>query len=168
MLQIHETAFIAEGAKIIGDVTIKENASVWYNAVIRGDRSPVIIGKCSNIQDNAVIHEDVDKTVVLGDYVTVGHGAIVHGCVIGDDTTVGMGAIIMNGARIGKNCVIGAGSLVTQNKEIPDGSLVMGSPAKVVRQLSQAEMEAFHRNTLSYVKEVQGKKTINFKKTMAP
>ena len=155
MGKIAETVYIAEGAKIIGDVTVEEGASIWYNAVIRGDRAPIRIGKCSNVQDNAVVHEDGSYPVTIGDYVTIGHGAIVHGCTVGDNTTIGMGAIIMNGAVVGKNCMIGAGALITQNKEIPEGSLVMGSPAKVIRSLTSEEIERFKENTMHYVEETK-------------
>ena len=155
MGKIAKTVYVAEGAKIIGDVTVEEGASIWYNAVIRGDRAPIRIGKYSNVQDNAVIHEDGAYPVTIGDYVTIGHGAIVHGCTVGDNTTIGMGAIIMNGAVVGKNCMIGAGALITQNKEIPEGSLVMGSPAKVIRSLTSEEMERFKENTMHYVEEAK-------------
>ena len=129
-MQIHDTAFIAPGAVVLGDVTIGENSGIWYNAVVRGDGDSIVIGKESNIQDNAVVHLGSGYPVEIGDHVTIGHGAIVHGCKIGDNTMIGMGAILMNGCKIGKNCIIGAGALVTQNVEIPDNSLVVGNPGK--------------------------------------
>ena len=119
-MQIHDTVFIAPGAVVLGDVTIGKNSGIWYNAVVRGDRDSIVIGKESNIQDNAVVHLGSGYPVEIGDHVTIGHGAIVHGCKIGDNTMIGMGAILMNGCKIGKNCIIGAGALVTQNVEIPD------------------------------------------------
>ena len=125
-MQIHDTAFIAPGAVVLGDVTIGENSGIWYNAVVRGDRDSIVIGRESNIQDNAVVHLGSGYPVEIGDHVTIGHGAIIHGCKIGDNTMIGMGAILMNGCKIGKNCIIGAGALVTQNVEIPDNSLVIG------------------------------------------
>ena len=117
-MQIHDTVFIAPGAVVLGDVTIGKNSGIWYNAVVRGDRDSIVIGKESNIQDNAVVHLGSGYPVEIGDHVTIGHGAIVHGCKIGDNTMIGMGAILMNGCKIGKNCIIGAGALVTQNVEI--------------------------------------------------
>ena len=150
---IHETAYIAEGAILQGNVRVEENASVWNNAVIRGDRGPIVIGRGSNVQDNVTIHLDTPFPVQIGENVTIGHGAIVHGCVIGDNTLIGMGAIIMNGAHIGKNCIIGAGALVTQGQEVPDGSLVMGLPGKVCRLVTEEELERSLKNARRYVEE---------------
>ena len=135
-MNIDKSVFIAEGAKVIGKVTIKENSSVWFNAVIRGDSSTIEIGKNSNVQDNAVIHTSKNSKVVIKDNVTIGHGAIIHGCTIGNNVLIGMGAIILDNARIEDNCIIGAGSLITQNKIIPEGSLVFGNPSKVIRNIS--------------------------------
>ena len=132
-MQIHDTVFIAPGAVVLGDVTIGKNSGIWYNAVGRGDRDSIVIGKESNIQDNAVVHLGSGYPVEIGDHVTIGHGAIVHGCKIGDNTMIGMGAILMNGCKIGKNCIIGAGALVTQNVEIPDNSLVVGNTEEEIR-----------------------------------
>ena len=131
--------YIAEGAVVKGQVTMADGASVWYNATVRGDSEPIEIGRNSNIQDNAVVHVDLSHSVRIGDNVTIGHSAI------------GMGAIVLNGARIGKNCIIGAGALVTQGTDIPDGSLAFGSPAKVVRALTADEIEENHRNAMHYV-----------------
>lgn len=128
---------IAEGAAVVGDVTLAKGVSVWYNAAIRGDQGPIVIGENTNVQECAVIHE----TTTIGAGCTIGHGAIVHGCTIGDNTLVGMGAIILTGARVGNDCVIGAGALVTGKMDIPGGSLVLGSPAKVVRPASEAELQ---------------------------
>ena len=147
--------YLAEGAVVKGDVTLGDDASVWYNATIRGDSNPVVIGERTNVQDNAVIHVELTHPVNIGKNVTIGHGAIVHGCEIGDNTLIGMGAIILNGAKIGKNCIIGAGALVTQNTNIPDGSLAFGNPAKVIRQVTEEEKAANRTNALKYVREAK-------------
>ena len=157
-MQIHDTAFIAPGAVVLGDVTIGENSGIWYNAVVRGDRDSIVIGKESNIQDNAVVHLGSGYPVEIGDHVTIGHGAIVHGCKIGDNTMIGMGAILMNGCKIGKNCIIGAGTLVTQNVEIPDNSLVIGNPGKVKRAVTEEEIRWNLENARIYVEEAQEEK----------
>lgn len=151
--EIHLGAFIAPGAAVYGEVKIEDKCSVWFHATVRGERAPVVIKEGSNIQDNCVVHVDAGYGVTIGKNVTVGHGAIVHGCRIGDNTLIGMGAILLNGAVIGKNCVIGAGALVTQNTVIPDNSLVIGSPAKVKRQVTQDEVSANLSNAKHYVEE---------------
>lgn len=153
--RIHETAFIAPGAVVLGDVTLGADVGVWYNATVRGDRGPVVIGRGSNIQDNAVVHLDSGHPVVIGENVTVGHGAIVHGCIIGDNSLVGMGAIIMNGAHIGKNCIVGAGALVTQGMQVPDNSLILGSPAKIKRSVTEEELAGNLHNAQLYVEEAR-------------
>ena len=130
-MNIDKSVFIAEGAKVIGNVTIKEDSSVWFNAVIRGDSSTIEIGKRSNVQDNAVIHTSRNSKVVVGDNVTIGHGAIVHGCSIGNNVLIGMGAIVLDNAVIGDNCIIGAGSLITQNKVIPPNGIFQGTEVYV-------------------------------------
>jgi carbonic anhydrase/acetyltransferase-like protein (isoleucine patch superfamily) len=127
--------FVAPGARLIGRVILREGASVWFNAVLRGDNEPIEIGEGSNVQDGAVFHTDPGCPLTLGPDVTVGHQAILHGCTVGAGSLIGMGAVVLNGARIGEGCLIGANALVTEGKEIPDGSLVMGQPGKVVRQL---------------------------------
>ena len=132
-------AFIAKTATVIGDVTLGAHSSVWYGAVLRGDINRIVVGHHSNVQDNAVLHLADDFACVLGNWVTVGHGAIVHACRVGDECLVGMGAVILDGAVIGKQSIIGAKALVTQGTKIPPGSLVLGAPAKVVRQLTKAE-----------------------------
>src|SRR6266446_4493704 len=131
--------YIAKGAVVLGDVSIGDHSSVWYNAVVRGDINRIAIGHHSNIQDNAVLHLADDFPCVLGNYVTVGHGAIVHACTVGDEVLVGMGSTIMDGAVIGEQSVIGAGAVVTQGTKVPPGSLVLGTPARIVRELSQEE-----------------------------
>lgn len=153
MPQIEESAFIAPDAAVYGDVTIGADCSVWFHATIRAEWSAIHIGKGSNIQDNCVVHVDPGHVVEIGKNVTVGHGAILHGCKIGDNTLVGMGAIILNGAVIGKNCIIGAGALVTQNTVIQDNCLVIGSPAKVKRRVTLQEAAANQINARRYVKE---------------
>lgn len=150
---IHENTFVAPGAVVLGKVTLSEECSVWYNATVRGDRERVIINKGSNVQDNAVVHVEDGYGVVIGRGVTIGHGAIVHGCNIDDNTLIGMGAIILNGAKIGKNCIIGAGALVTQNTIIPDNSLVIGNPGKVLRQVSENEIQTNRHNAQAYIEE---------------
>lgn len=153
--KINSTAFIADGAKIMGKVKIAKNASVWYNAVLRGDDNRIVIGENSNVQDNAVIHMSSNSETIVGQYVTIGHSAIVHGAILDDNVLVGMGAIILDNAHIGKNSIVGAGSLVTKGKEYPEGSLIMGSPAKFIRKLSQEEIDSIKKNAEDYVKKSQ-------------
>ncbi len=152
-----DKAIIYEGAKVVGDVKLGNNVSIWYNAVIRGDIEPITIEDNSNIQDNCVLHVSEDYPVKIGKNVSVGHGAIVHGCTIEDDVLVGMGAIILNGAHITKNCLIGAGALVTENKTFEEGSLILGSPAKAVRKHTDEEIEGIRENADEYVKLAFGK-----------
>lgn len=153
MGQIHKTAYIAEGAIVLGNVTIEEEASVWFHTTIRGDRAAILIGKRSNIQDNCVIHVDSAHPVTIGENVTIGHSAVIHGCKIGDNSLIGMGAILLNGCVVGKNCIIGAGSLLPQNTIIPDNSLVLGSPARIKRTVTAQEITANKENALFYAKE---------------
>ena len=148
--QTDDTVVILPGAVVVGDVTFGPDCSVWFNAVLRGDGKPISLGAGVNIQDCAVLHSDLYPTV-LGDYVTVGHGAIVHGCTVGDNTVVGMGAILLNGARVGKNCMVGAGAVVTGKTDAPDGSLLLGSPAKVARPLTAEELAGLRQNAEHYV-----------------
>lgn len=143
--------YIAPGAFVIGDVTLGQNVGIWYNAVVRGDTNSIYIGNNTNVQDNSTLHTDKDFKLHIGDGVTIGHNAVVHGCTVGDNTVIGMGSIILSGAAIGKNCIVGAGSLVTGKMNIPDGSLVMGSPARVARQLTETEIEANRENAVHYV-----------------
>ena len=150
-----EQIFQAEGSRIIGDVIIGEDSSVWYNAVIRADDGPIRIGARSNIQDNCVLHVDEGYPITIGDDVTVGHGVILHGCTIGDNTTIGMGSIVLNGAVIGRDCMIGAGTLITQNKVIPDGSMVYGNPAKVRRALTEEEIASNQESARDYVEKAK-------------
>ncbi len=147
---IDKDAFVAENASVLGDVTVGEGSSIWYSAVARGDIAPITIGKYSNIQDNATVHNETNIPAIVGDYTVVGHNAIVHGCKIGNNCLIGMGSIILNRAEIGDNCIIGAGTLITQGKVIPPNSLVMGSPGKVVRQVTEEELEKVRKNAIRY------------------
>ena len=143
--------YIAAGAYVGGDVTLGNEVGIWYNAVVRGDSGSIEVGSQSNIQDNCTVHTDPGHKVVIGKSVSIGHNAVVHGCTIGDNTVIGMGSIILNGAVIGKNCIIGAGALVTGKTVVPDNSMAFGNPAKVVRQLTDAEVEANRHNAGHYV-----------------
>jgi gamma-carbonic anhydrase len=143
--------YIARGAVVLGDVTLGRGASVWYNAVLRGDINRIVIGAGSNIQDNAVVHLADDYPCLIGDYVTVGHSAIVHACSIGDECLIGMGAVILDGAELGEQCLVGAKALVTQHCKIPLGSLVLGAPAKVARPLTPEERDSLKPWAEKYV-----------------
>ena len=143
--------WIAETATVLGRVVLKRNASIWFGAVLRGDNDPIIIGENSNVQDGSIIHTDLGSPTVIGANCTIGHMVMLHGCTIGDNTLVGIGAIVLNGARIGKNCLIGAGSLITENKVIPDNSMVMGSPGKVVRDVTAEQAQMLTASALHYV-----------------
>lgn len=148
---IHSSVYVSDSARVIGNVEIGQDSSVWFGAVVRGDVCFVKIGKCSNIQDNAVIHVNHNVPTIIGDYVTIGHGAIVHAATISDYVIVGMGAILLDNVKVGRNVIIGAGALITPRTEIPDGVLVLGSPAKIIRELSQEEIEKIKRNAMEYV-----------------
>jgi carbonic anhydrase/acetyltransferase-like protein (isoleucine patch superfamily) len=149
--QIHPSVYLAEGVRIAGDVTIGEESSVWFNAVLRGDCAAIRIGSGSNIQDNAVIHADPGVPCIIGNGVTVGHTAIVHGAEIGDNVLIGMHSVVMNRAKIGANSIIGVGAVVTEGSEVPPNSLVMGLPGKVKRELSEAEIQGNHMAARHYV-----------------
>ena len=129
--------WIAPDAQVMGNIVLKENASVWFGAVLRGDNDPIVIGENSNVQDGAVMHTDIGCPLTLGVNVTVGHQAMLHGCTVGDNSLIGIGATVLNGAKIGRNCLIGAHALVGEGKEIPDNSMVLGMPGKVVRELGE-------------------------------
>jgi carbonic anhydrase/acetyltransferase-like protein (isoleucine patch superfamily) len=149
--QISDSAWVAESAQVMGNVELADDASVWFGAVIRGDTETIRIGRRSNIQDMSVLHADVGMPLTVGEDVTVGHKVMLHGCTIGDGSLIGIGAVVLNGARIGKGCLVGAGSLVTEGKEFPDGSMIMGSPAKVVRQLTPEQLEGLRLSAQHYV-----------------
>lgn len=146
-----EGQFIAPGAAVIGDVVMHENASVWFNCVLRADGDRIEIGAGSNIQDGSVLHVDPGFPLTIGKRVTVGHNAMLHGCTVGDGTLVGINAVVLNGAKIGRGCLIGANALVTEGMEIPDGSMVLGSPAKVKRHLSEEQQLLLMHNADHYV-----------------
>lgn len=152
---LQSAAFVAPGSVVRGDVTLGEGASIWYNAVLRGDLAPISIGENTNIQDGAVVHVDSGHPVKVGNTVTVGHCAVLHGCTIGDEALIGMGAIILNGAVIGNGCIIGAGALVTGGTVLPDNTLALGSPAKAVRPVRPDERAATVANSMLYVKEAK-------------
>lgn len=147
---IPQDCWIAPNASVIGNVHLGAGSSIWFGVVIRGDNEPIRIGAATNVQDNSVLHSDPEFPLTIGDGCTIGHRAIVHGCTIGDTTLVGMGAIVLNGANVGRNCLIGAGALVPEGREIPAGSLVVGVPGKIVRQLSPAEIEGLNRSAQHY------------------
>ena len=143
--------WIASNAIIIGDIVIKNDASIWFNVVLRGDIEKIEVGEGSNIQDGSVLHTDPGYPLTIGKGVTVGHMVMLHGCTIGDDTLIGIGSTILNNSKVGKNCIIGANTLVTENKIIPDNSLVLGSPGKVIRQVSQEEIDHIKENAKEYI-----------------
>jgi carbonic anhydrase/acetyltransferase-like protein (isoleucine patch superfamily) len=151
--EIHKTAFIASEATIIGDVHIHENTTVWPGAVLRGDNEPIIIGENTNLQEGAILHADPGFPLTIGQNVSVGHQAMLHGCSVGEGSLIGIQAIVLNGASIGRNCLVAAGAVVTENKSYPDRSLILGSPAKVFRELTDAEIADMHSNTADYVKK---------------
>ena len=143
--------WIAPSASVIGDVVLKNNASVWFGAVLRGDNDTIVIGENSNVQDNSVLHTDHGFPLVIGANVTIGHMVMIHGATIGDGSLIGIGAILLNGARIGRNCIVGAGALVTEGKVFPDDSLLLGSPARVARPVTEAERAMLAGSALHYV-----------------
>jgi carbonic anhydrase/acetyltransferase-like protein (isoleucine patch superfamily) len=147
--------FIADSAAVIGSVTLHQNASIWFNCVVRGDTDELVIGENSNVQDGSVLHTDPGLKLRVGRDVTVGHMVMLHGCEIGDNTLVGIKSVILNGAKIGRNCIIGANTLITEGKQIPDGSLVMGSPGKVVRPVTPQEIQAITLSAQHYVQNAK-------------
>lgn len=151
--QIHPTTFVAPNATILGDVTIGAECGIFFGAVLRAESAPVTVGERTNIQDNCILHIDATFPLTVGSDCTIGHGAILHGCTIGDNTLVGMGAIVLNGAVIGRDCIIGAGALVPQGAVIPDGSMVIGMPAKVRRELTEEEKAANTDSARRYKEE---------------
>jgi carbonic anhydrase/acetyltransferase-like protein (isoleucine patch superfamily) len=147
--------FVAPSADIIGDVRLQPDSSIWFGAVLRGDIERITIGRGANIQDGTVCHTDPDNPCVVGDYVTVGHMAMLHGCTIGEGSLIGIGATLLNGSRIGKNCIVGAHALVTENKSFPDNTVVMGVPAKIVRDVTATDRAALRANAERYIKRAQ-------------
>ena len=147
---IAEDVFIAPGAMIIGNVTIHEGASIWYNTVVRGDSAPIVIGPRTNVQDNCTLHVDADAPLTIGEECTLGHGAVVHGATVGDRVLVGMNAVVLSHAQVGSNTIIGACALVGERKSIPEKVLAVGVPAKVLRELTQAEQEGIVDSAAGY------------------
>ena len=153
--KLGKDAYVADSAQVIGKVTLEENVSVWFGTIIRGDSEHLHIGRNSNIQDACVLHADEGIPLTLGENVSVGHKAMLHGCTVGDGSLIGIGAVVLNHAKIGKHCLVGAGALVTEGKEFPDGSMILGSPAKAVRQLTPEQMVGLQRIAQHYVENTQ-------------
>lgn len=151
MPAVGQDVFIAPGAQVIGDVELKDGVSIWHNAVLRGDEAKITVGRDSNVQDNSTLHCDKGQELTVGENVTVGHNAILHSCTVGDGSLIGMGAILLNGVVVGKSCLIAAGALLTPRTIVPDNSMVMGSPAKVKRELSPEEIKGMLDNAAEYV-----------------
>ncbi|MBK6867085.1 MAG: gamma carbonic anhydrase family protein [Burkholderiales bacterium] len=149
--QIDATAWVADSAQVMGKVILGPDASVWFGCVLRGDTETMTVGEGSNIQDLTVMHADLGMPLTIGKHVTVGHKVMLHGCTIGDGSLIGIGSVVLNGARIGKNCLVGAGSLVTEGKEFADGSMIMGAPARAVRQLTPEQMQGLRQSAQNYV-----------------
>jgi carbonic anhydrase/acetyltransferase-like protein (isoleucine patch superfamily) len=145
------SAWVADNAQVMGNVTLGEDCSVWFGATLRGDTETITVGRGSNVQDGSVLHADVGMPLVIGERVTVGHMVMLHGCTIGDESLIGIGAVVLNGVKIGKHCLVGAGSLVTEGKEFPDGSMIMGSPARVVRSLTPEQIEGLRGSAQHYI-----------------
>jgi carbonic anhydrase/acetyltransferase-like protein (isoleucine patch superfamily) len=152
---LHATAFVAPSAQLIGSVVLEQGASVWFNVVMRGDNDILTIGRDSNVQDGAIVHTDAGIRMTIGRGCTIGHKVMLHGCEIGDYTLVGMNAVILNRAKIGNYCMIGANALITEGKAIPDGSVVMGSPGKIVRQVTDAERRVLEGSAAHYVENAR-------------
>jgi carbonic anhydrase/acetyltransferase-like protein (isoleucine patch superfamily) len=153
--QVAATAWVADNAQVIGRVELADNASVWYGAVLRGDNDRITIGARSNVQDGSVLHADAGFPLTLGADVTVGHQAMLHGCTVGDGSLIGIQAVVLNGARIGRRCLVGAGAVVTEGKEFPDGSLILGAPAKAVRSVTPEQVERLRFGALHYVENAE-------------
>lgn len=149
--QLAEGAWVADSAQVMGHVVLEQDASVWFGAVLRGDTEPLHVGAGSNVQDGSVVHADRGYPVTIGAGVTVGHQVVLHGCTIGDNSLIGIQAVVLNGARIGRDCLVGAGALVTEGKEFPDGSLIVGAPAKAVRQLTPEQIDGLRQSAQHYV-----------------
>lgn len=156
---VADSAWVADSAQVMGDVTLGADSSVWFGAIIRGDMDTITVGAGSNIQDGSILHADHNMPLTIGENVTVGHQAMLHGCTIGDGSLIGIQAVVLNGAKIGKNCLVGAGALVTEGKEFPDGCMILGSPAKAVRQLSEAQLEGLKMSAQHYIGNARRYKT---------
>lgn len=147
--------WVADNAVVLGSVLLKRDASVWFNAVLRGDNELITVGEGSNVQDGSVLHTDPGCPLVIGSYVTIGHKAMLHGCVIGDNSLIGINAVVLNRVKIGRNCLIGANALITEGKEIPDNSMVLGAPGKVIRQLSEDEIKGLRLSAEHYMENAR-------------
>ena len=156
---VPSSAWVADSARVMGNVTLGEDTSVWFGAVLRGDTSTITVGKGSNVQDNSVLHADNGMPLVIGEGVTVGHQVMLHGCTVGNNSLIGIGAIVLNGVKIGNNCLVGAGALVTEGKEFADGSMIIGSPAKAVRMLSPEQIEGLKMSAQHYMDNARRYKT---------
>lgn len=154
-VEAHPDSWVAPNATLVGKVKLEPGASVWFNAVLRGDNELIHIGENSNVQDGTVMHTDMGFPLSVGKGVTIGHNAMLHGCTVGDYSLIGINAVVLNGAKIGKYCIIGANSLIAEGKEIPDGSLVVGSPGKVVRELNEQQMKMLEAGAAHYVHNAQ-------------
>ena len=150
-----DSAWVADSAQVMGKVVLEEDASVWFGAILRGDNETLTVGRGSNVQDGTVMHSDPGFPLTVGENVTIGHQVMLHGCTIGDGSLIGIQSVVLNGAKIGRHCLVGAGSLVTEGKEFPDGSLIVGSPAKAVRQLTPEQIEGLKRSAAHYVQNAQ-------------
>ncbi|MEB0138696.1 MULTISPECIES: gamma carbonic anhydrase family protein [unclassified Undibacterium] len=157
--EIAASAYLTDTAKVIGKVRIAAGASIWFDTTLRGDNELISIGENSNVQEGCILHTDPGHPLSVAANVTIGHQAMLHGCSIGEGSLIGIQAVILNGAKIGKNCLVGAGALVTEGKEFPDNSLIIGSPAKAVRELSAADIAGMHGNTANYAQRAQTYKT---------
>ena len=153
--RVATSAWIADSAQVMGNVELAEDSSIWFGAILRGDTETITIGRGSNIQDGSVLHADIGKPLTVGEDVTVGHQVMLHGCTIGDGSLIGIGAVVLNGAKIGKGCIVGAGALVTEGKEFADGSMIIGSPAKAVRELSTEQQDALRMSAVHYVENAR-------------
>lgn len=153
--EVSAEVFIADTARVIGRVSLGARASVWFGAVLRGDNEPIVVGENSNVQEGAVLHTDPGFPLRVGSGVTIGHQAMLHGCTVGDGSLIGIQAVVLNGARIGRNCLVGAGALVTEGKEFPDGSLIIGSPARAVRELTPEQIARLRTNAEIYVEKAR-------------
>jgi carbonic anhydrase/acetyltransferase-like protein (isoleucine patch superfamily) len=153
--RIHETAWVAASAEVIGQVELSEYVSIWFGVVVRGDVAPIRIGRNSNVQDNSVLHADPGQPLVVGENVTIGHQVMLHGCTIGDGALIGIQAVVLNGATIGRNCIVGAGAVVTEGKSFPDGTLILGAPAKAVRELTSEQLVSLRAGASHYVENAR-------------
>jgi carbonic anhydrase/acetyltransferase-like protein (isoleucine patch superfamily) len=158
--EIGAGAWVADSAQVIGRVRLLEGASVWYGAVLRGDNEWITVGARSNVQDGSVLHTDLGAPLVLGDDVTIGHQVMLHGCTVGDGSLIGIQSVVLNGAKIGRNSIVGAGAVVTEGKEFPDHVLILGSPAKVVRELTPEQAQRIRRGAAHYVDNAQRHRTL--------